>query len=484
MDWTVGKKIGVGYGIALLTLALLGVVTYQITTDLIAGARWTVHTYQVREELSRLFSAIQDAETGQRGYLIVGEDRYLEPYRSGIATAKEALQRVRNLIADNPSQQQRLVALEASVQEKLSILKETIDVRTEQGFDAALLIVRTDRGKEAMDNARRLFDEMLEHEEALLQTRQQELSGAARATTAVVLYGVPLIILSLAIIGYFITRQIIGHLSSAVTLLATSSAQIVATVAEVASGAAQTLTAVMETTTTAEEVKQAAQLTNDKAKAVAGLVQKTSQQSQGGRMATEEAIGGMQQIRRQMETLASNMVRLGEQTQAIGQIVATVEDLATQSNLLAVNAAIEAAKAGDEGKGFGVVAQEVKSLAEQSRQATGQVRGILGEIQKAATAAAMSTEQGGKAVDAGGRQVEEAGEAIRVLAAGVDEAAQAAMQIAASGQQQLAGVEQVATAMASIRQASAQNEAGAKQLEMAARNLDELGRRLKRMVGA
>src|SRR5581483_4850456 len=97
----------------------------------------------------------------------------------------------------------------------------------------------------------------------------------------------------------------------------------------------------------------------------------------------------------------------------VGDIIATVEDLAQQSNLLSVNAAIEAAKAGENGRGFAVVAQEVKSLSEQSRQATTQVRTILSDIQKAAAAAVMATEQGTKAVESGGKQTEAAGESIQ-----------------------------------------------------------------------
>jgi methyl-accepting chemotaxis protein len=176
------------------------------------------------------------------------------------------------------------------------------------------------------------------------------------------------------------------------------------------------------------------------------------------------------------------MMRLSEQTQTIGQIIATVEDLAAQSNLLAVNAAIEAAKAGEQGKGFAVVAQEVKSLAEQSRQATERVRTILGDIQKATTAAVMAAEQGGKAVEAGVQQTEVAGESIGLLAGSVAEAAQAATQIAASSQQQLVGMDQVAGAMENIKLASTQNVASARQLETSARNLNELGQRLRQLV--
>jgi methyl-accepting chemotaxis protein len=265
-------------------------------------------------------------------------------------------------------------------------------------------------------------------------------------------------------------------------VLASAASEIVASTTQLAVGATESATAVSETTTTIEEVRQTAQVSSQKAKTVADNSQKAVQISQSGRKSTEEAVAGSNRIRQQMEAIAASMVRLSEQSQAISQIMATVEDLAAQSNLLAVNAAIEAAKAGEQGKGFVVVAQEVKSLAEQSRQATNQVRTILGEIQKATTAAVLVTEQGSKAAEAGEKQTGAAGESILILTNSVTEAAQSATQIAASSQQQLVGMDQVAGAMESIKQASAQNVASAKQLESAARNLDELGQRLKQMV--
>jgi len=272
------------------------------------------------------------------------------------------------------------------------------------------------------------------------------------------------------------------ELKEGANVLGASASEIVASSTQLAASATESAAAVSETTTTVEEVRQTAQLANQKARAVADSAQKAAQTSQSGRKATDEVVAGMTSIRQQMEAIAASMVRLSEQSQAIGQIVATVEDLAAQSNLLAVNAAIEAAKAGEHGKGFSVVAQEVKSLAGQSRQATNQVRTILSDIQKATTAAVLATEQGSKAVAAGEKQTSAAGESIQALAGSVTEAAQAATQIAASGQQQLVGVDQVATAMESIKQASVQNVASARQLEAASRNLNELGARLKQMV--
>ncbi len=274
-------------------------------------------------------------------------------------------------------------------------------------------------------------------------------------------------------------RSLNKELQSGFGILASSSTEILATVSQVAAGAAETASAVSETSTTAEEVKQTAHLSNQKAKTVEEAAQKAAAVSETGRQAVSKTLEGMNHIREQIESIAESVVRLSEQGQAIGEIIATVNDLAEQSNLLAVNAAIEATRAGEFGKGFAVVAQEVRSLAEQSRQATTQVRTILMEVQKATSAAVMATEQGTKAVAAGVKQATDAGESIRTLSGSVGDAAQAATQIAASSQQQLTGMDQIASALANIRQAATQNMAANRQLEVSARSLQELGGRLK-----
>ena len=266
-------------------------------------------------------------------------------------------------------------------------------------------------------------------------------------------------------------------------VLTEAASDIVASSSQLAASASQSAAAVSEATTTVEELRQTAQLASQKARYVSDSAQKSVEISDNGRRATQDVEAGMARIRRQMELIAASMVQLSEQGRAVGQIIATVEDIATQSNLLAVNAAIEAAKAGEQGKGFAVVAQEVKSLAEQSRHATGQVRAILGDIQKATASAVMATEEGSKVVDAGIHQTEASGKAIQVLAGSVNEAAQAAMQIAASSQQQVVGVGQVAGAMENIKLASEQNATSASQLESTARSLSQVGQRLQQIIG-
>ena len=266
-----------------------------------------------------------------------------------------------------------------------------------------------------------------------------------------------------------------------VDVLPTSTSEILTATSQVAASSVETATAVSQTTSTVEEVKQAAQMSAEKARYVSDSAQKVAKISQSGKKSVQQSIDAMQRIQEQMESIAESIVRLSEQGQAIGEIIATVNDLAEQSNLLAVNAAIEAAKAGEQGKGFAVVAQEVKSLAVQSKQATSQVRTILGDIQKATSGAVMATEQGSKTVDAGVQLSSEMGESINALGDSIDEAARAATQIAVSAQQQLVGMDQVAIAMQNIKQASEQTVASTRQTETAARNLHELGQKLQQL---
>lgn len=271
-------------------------------------------------------------------------------------------------------------------------------------------------------------------------------------------------------------------MAEAVNVLASSSNEIAATTAQLASGTEQTAVAVTETTTTADEVKQAAILSTQKARHVSELAQNASDVSQTGAKLVLETIEGIGRIREQVEYIAETIVRLSEHNQAIGDIIAAVDDLAEQANLLAVNAAIEASRAGEHGKGFIVVAQEIKSMSEQSKQATKQVRSILNDIQKASTAAVMATEKGTRAVEATVAQSASTGESIREISRSISEAAQAVIQIAASNQQQLVGMDQVVMAMTNIKQAATQNAASTRQVETTVKSLQELGRRLKDMV--
>jgi PAS domain S-box-containing protein len=272
------------------------------------------------------------------------------------------------------------------------------------------------------------------------------------------------------------------ELTSGVQVLASSVNQIGGSMSQLLAATAETATTVAQTATTIEEVKQTAYVSSQKAQEISDNAKQAVHVAQAGEQVVEQARAGLARARDQIRSIADSVLQLGTQTQAISEIISSVNDLAEQSNLLAVNAAIEAANAGEQGKGFTVVAREVKRLAEQSKHATTQVRLLLSEIKKASTAAVLVTEQGAKAVEVGVQQSLEAGESIRALSQGIVEASYSVTQIAVSSQQQLVGIDQVSTAIANIRIASQQNTVGIKQVEEAVRNLQEVGQALQNLA--
>lgn len=277
-------------------------------------------------------------------------------------------------------------------------------------------------------------------------------------------------------------RNMLQDVSETINVLSSASVQISASSSELATSANETASSVTETTATVEEVRQTSNVTNAKAKQVAESSQRATQISAEGKKYTDETIEGINKVGTQMESIADSIIKLSEQSRAISNIISTVNDLAEQTNLLSVNASIEAARAGEQGKGFVVVAQEIKSLADQSKQATTQIRTILNDIQNAISAAVMATEQGSKMVDAGIKQSTHTGSAIQSIADSINESAQMAFQISASSQEQSVGMDQVALAMENIKLASNQNAQTTKQLETSANNLKEMGNKLKELI--
>lgn len=277
-------------------------------------------------------------------------------------------------------------------------------------------------------------------------------------------------------------RTLNREILEGVNILASSVSELMATMAQTASGAQETATSISETTAAVEEVKQTTEVASQKAKNVAENAMNASSMVETGRVSVEETIAGMNRIQQQMDSIGESIGRLNEQSLAISEIIGVVNDVAEQVNILSVNAAIEAAKAGDQGKGFAVVAQEMRILAEESKRATGQIRKLLKDTQKAVSTAVMAVEQGSKVVEAGVRQSTETGNSIRVLEEFNEQSAQSATQIAISSKEQLVGMEQVAISMECIKMASVQNLQGAREAEKVAKNLQDLGLKLKEMM--
>ncbi|MHC5937608.1 response regulator [Nostoc sp.] len=204
----IGTKIGVSFALSLATLTTIGLISYQSTNDLIETSRQESHTYQVLSQLEDLNLQLTNAETGQRGYIITGEERYLEPYKAAIQVLNQKVNDLQRLTADNLNQQSRLDILQPLIDQKLAELKETIDLRQNQGFEASQKVVLTDRGKQLMGEIRKVIQTMKTEENTLLEKRSGNARAAAQQTKKNIVYSIPLFSLILALIGFALTRNI------------------------------------------------------------------------------------------------------------------------------------------------------------------------------------------------------------------------------------------------------------------------------------
>lgn len=530
MKFTVGTKIMSGFGFALLILAVVSTVSYRSTTSLIKNAEWVAHSHRVVESLESVIAQMTNAETGQRGFLLTGLDRYLEPFNSALTNVEPKLTELRSLTSDNHDQQTRLERLAPLVAAKFAELKETIELRKNKGFDAALEVVLTDRGKATMDDIRRMIGEMQNEENRLLTQRTEESKSSAQWSIATILVGGITAFVLVGVSGTLIQRSIavplirfvdfvdrigkgdltgqakitsndeVGKLGVGINEMVTglkamssrilgvtesmnaAAAEILASTQQQAAGTKEQAATIQQINATMEEVRQAGAKITERAKQVADAAEAGASTAVKGLNTIQESNNTMEAIRRQVEDVAENIVALSEKTQAISEIIVTVNDIAERSNLLALNAAIEAVGAGEQGNRFSVVANEIKSLADQAKESTVQVRTILVDIQKRINSSVLLTEEAVKRTDAGKQQTDLSEQMIRRLADAAQESVQAFQQIiGATGQQQI-GFEQVTQGMQDIGQAASQTAAGTVQLEKAVAGLNSQSHQLREAV--
>ena len=268
------------------------------------------------------------------------------------------------------------------------------------------------------------------------------------------------------------TRAVVENLNSA-------TAEILASTQQQAAGTAEQAAAVQQANATMAQISQSGAQISDRAKQVATTAEAASTASVSGMQSVRNMVSMMESIREQAEAVAENVVLLSEKTQAVGDIVQSVNDIAEQSHLLSLNASIQAAVAGEHGRSFSVVASEMKNLAAQSKQATVQVRSILGDIQKGITSSVMLTEEAVKRIESGRQQSTVAEDTIRELTASIEESVQAFQQIVGGSSQQQIGFEQVTQAVRNISIASQQTVVSTRQSEKAAANLSALAQQLR-----
>ncbi|HYF91569.1 MAG TPA: methyl-accepting chemotaxis protein [Symbiobacteriaceae bacterium] len=480
MQRSLGWRIGRGYAIILSLLVLVAFTGLYATS----GA---VNRYQVviqeREVILngalKVHSGIEEAVAAFLRYQLLGGDSYLTEWNDAYGRAHQAASLLTDAVApDQRKPWQELVTLVGAWGDKAEV---SIAARKNGNIDEAMQVHQSQvwpARAEMTAAIERLVAAQAEYVEQATHAANDQAEFLSWITILAALAGVG----SGIGLALSLTRTITKTIQGSISALAAAATEVLAATAQQASGIAEQGAAVNETTTTVEEVKQTVYVSSDKARMVADAAQRSVETSRDGRKSVEESARLMQETRKQMEAIAGRILALSAHGQDIGEIITTVTQIADQSNLLAVNASIEAAKAGEAGRGFAVVAAEMKQLAEQSKQGTGQVRRILQEIARATQAAVMAVEQGVKASEAGEAAGVHSGGAIRALTESLAESAQAAQQILVSAQQQVVGMDQVELAMQNIHQASTQTIAATRQLERAAQDLNDLARRLQEVV--
>lgn len=480
--WSIAQKIAFGFALGPIALIVIGLVAYASLNRMLASEQIVGNTFDVRTSLYRIENDLLDAETGQRGYLLTGNLDYLKPYQDARTRVGRNLDLFQRQVAGVPELQARAATLRSLANDKLAELSTTLDVARHRGVAAALPIVRSNRGQVIMDRIRTELEAAFAAEKQIGQVRYDEDQQAAHRTMLEIAFGTTALVLALIVAGVLLTRNVSGPLVAAVAALTSACSEILAGTTQQAAGVQEQAAAVTETVSTVEEISQTAESSNDRAKAVAESSLRAVENGTAGRRAVDDTVAVMADVKARTESIANSILALAEQAQAIGEIIAVVNNVADQTNILAFNAAIEASRAGEHGKGFGVVATEIKSLAEQSKKATVQVRQILGEIQRATNSAVIATEHGAKTVDEALQTVHQADEAIRQLTEIVADAARSATQISASANQQSIGMSQIQRAMRDISDTTAQNLASTRQTEQAARDLDAVGLRLATLL--
>lgn len=277
-------------------------------------------------------------------------------------------------------------------------------------------------------------------------------------------------------------REAMQAMQAGASDLATQSQEVGSTASEYAASAAEQASAVQEASSTVEEVRQLAESSVRSAREVVDSAEHAVERGHRGIEAIGAAVETMERVGARVEGIAKTIHELSERNQRVREVVDTVNELAEQSNLLAVNASIEAAQAGEHGRGFGVVAGEVRNLATQSKRAAQQIRGLLAEIEKATADAVGASQDGSQRAVEGKTMIHSVRAVVEELAGALEGSSERARGIAGSAAQQAQAIAQVSEALRAVAETGQMHLTGVANLEGAATKLGGLSERLKTLT--
>ena len=272
--------------------------------------------------------------------------------------------------------------------------------------------------------------------------------------------------------------KVLERVRKAAIDVSTSANQILNATDEMAAGAVQQDQEITNTSSAVEELTVSMKQVSNNAEASAEAARRALDAAEQGNRAVSDTLEGMQRIRASVQATAKKIKSLGDRSLEISEIINVINDITEQTNLLALNAAIEAARAGEAGRGFAVVADEVRKLAEHSRSATKDIAALIKAIQAETNEAVVVMEDGTREVEEGASLADQAGKALEAISSVVRQSAELVQEISLASKQQVRGTEGVANAMQIISGITRQTTQGARQTASTVGNMVKLSEQL------
>ena len=481
-SWTFQRKVTAGFAVMVgLAAIIAGIAVYALHT--VVNSRDHLLAVNARNltDAQRLLADSSEYVAAFRGFLLLTEDRFLDQRRKAAAGIEETFRNLDQGVYTPEGHRLlndiRIAQTEfAAVQERVILLR-----RTRNGSSAAIQAVEQETVPKR-DSLVATIRTFVEREQKLLDEGTRDSNArASMANTLLISLAVAMVLFA-ATTAILLGRSLSKQIGGTVQHVQSSSAELQTSANQQASGAKETATAMNEITTTVSELLVTSRQIAGSAQQVAHIAEETLKAAQVGDQAVVQSQAAIEGIRRQVDTVVSHMLNLGKKSQQIGVVLDIINELAEQTNILSINATIEAAGAGEQGKRFAVVGEEIRKLADRVSGSTKESRALVEEIRAAVNTTILATETGSKAVDTGLLRFEELTRGFKEIAGMVATATQAAREIGLSTKQQMTAVEQVNAAISSAAQVTRETEASSAQTLQTATQLAQLSHNLSRLV--
>ncbi|MCT7985291.1 CHASE3 domain-containing protein [Laspinema sp. A4] len=481
-QWKLGKILSLGLGTIALLNIVVSAIAYTTNRSLVETMNWVNHTNEVKSNIRLLEKVVIDAETGQRGFIFTGNQDFLEPYNQSLRQEMRVFQDLKKLIQDNPEQTQKLTVINGLIADKFAELDETINLKQNGQNQQLIALVNSGKGKQIMDEIRFQINEMEDTENALLMVRKQRATQAENWMNISIVLGAVILLIIVLLIFRF-TQQKIIHPIEAVSLeLTAMSSQLASTIEEQETIATQQAASMSQTTATVSELAVSSQYMASQAESTSMQGKQVIALTESGQDAMESSVQEMKILQDNAGKITQQIQILETQTARIGMISNLVSEIAMQTELLALNAAIEAVREGEHGKGFGVVAAEIRKLADQSKNSARQINTLVQEIKNSIHSTTQVTVEGSRKIDQLMQVIQSAAETFETVFTSINTVVLSSQQIAANIKQQDIAIQQITEVVTSINLGASQTAVGFRQTRVSSQQLKDNAKILADLV--